>query len=418
MKVESLPIAKLVLDPSNARKHSPKNLEAIKGSLAKFGQQKPIVVGKGNVVIAGNGTLEAARSLGWDAIDVVRTTLEGPDATAFAIADNRTGELAEWDAGVLGETLKALQGIDFDLGAIGFDADDLAAMTATPAPKGLTDPDAMPEDVETRCKPGDLWILGDHRLLCGDSTNVQHVERLMGGEKADMCFTSPPYADMRDYGGNDLDPKLLASFLTFDNADVYVVNLGLKRKDHEIIPYWDTYVTAAKDAGLKLLAWSVWDKGEAGSFSNQQAMFPLQHEWLFVFGKERREVKKTEKTKHAGSYSAATVREKSGETTRRKKGIVEEFKRHGSVFHFTPVKGARDHDHPAPFPVEMPEYFVDAMGARTVYEPFTGSGSTLIACEKTARRCFGMEIDPKYVDVILKRWENFTGKEARLEGNA
>lgn len=127
MQIERVSVASLVFDPANARKHSSKNLEAIKGSLAKFGQQKPIVVGKGGVVIAGNGTLEAAKALGWSEIDVVRTTLEGPEAIAFAIADNRTAELAEWDANVLGKTLEALNEIDFDLTSIGFDDSDVGA---------------------------------------------------------------------------------------------------------------------------------------------------------------------------------------------------------------------------------------------------------------------------------------------------
>lgn len=152
MKVEAVALATLVLDPSNARKHATKNLEAIKGSLAKFGQQKPIVVGKGNVVIAGNGTLEAARALGWDKIDVVRTKLEGPEAIAFAIADNRTGELAEWDSGVLSETLKSLQAMDFDLGAIGFDHVDMVALAPpTFEPVGEDEQGKLDEKAKTSC---------------------------------------------------------------------------------------------------------------------------------------------------------------------------------------------------------------------------------------------------------------------------
>jgi len=234
---ETVAITSLVLDPANARRHPDKNLETIKGSLARFGQQKPIVVGKNNVVIAGNGTLEGARALGWDKINVVRTELEGTEATAYALADNRSGELAEWDANILGETLKSLQDIDFDLSAIGFDDDDLAKMMPTEVAEGLTDPDAVPENVETRCKPGDLWILGDHRLLCGDSTNVQHVERLMGGQKASLCFTSPPYADQREYGGGkELSTEHLATFIRAAHGfvELFAVNLGISRKGGEV----------------------------------------------------------------------------------------------------------------------------------------------------------------------------------------
>lgn len=126
MKLEKVAIKDLVFDPANARKHTIKNLDSIKGSLARFGQQKPIVVGANNVVIAGNGTLEAARDLGWEFLDAVRTELVGPDAIAFALADNRTAELAEWDYSVLGDTLKSLAAVDFDLSTIGFDDADFA----------------------------------------------------------------------------------------------------------------------------------------------------------------------------------------------------------------------------------------------------------------------------------------------------
>lgn len=269
MQIENVAITSLVEDPSNARKHDPKNLDAIKGSLAKFGQQKPIVVGKGNVVLAGNGTLSAAKALGWDKINIVRTELEGSEAIAYAIADNRTGELAAWNDDVLSRTLQGLKDDGIDLGAIGFDDDDLAQWLKTPEVVPGCDEDEVPEVTETRCKPGDLWQLGNHRLLCGDSTSLEHVTKLFTvgthAEQIELCFTSPPYADHM-------------------------------------------------------------------------------------------------------------------------------------------------------FPVALPEAYIRACTSSngTVYEPFSGSGSTLIACEKTNRRCFGMEIDPGYCDVILARWEKFTGKQATL----
>lgn len=196
MKVESVNIGTLIEDPSNARKHDEKNLAAIKGSLAKFGQQKPIVVGKDNIIIAGNGTLAAAKALGWDKINIVRTDLEGSEAIAYAIADNRTGELAAWNDDVLSRTLQELKDDGFALDAIGFDEDDLAQWLKTPEVVPGCDEDEVPEVVEPKTKPGDLYQLGNHRLLCGDSTNVQHVERLMDGEKAQTFFSDPPYGDV------------------------------------------------------------------------------------------------------------------------------------------------------------------------------------------------------------------------------
>jgi hypothetical protein len=152
MRIEIISISSLVFDPANARKHSEKNLKAIKGSLSKFGQQKPIVIGKDNTVIAGNGTLEAAKALGWEKIKVVRTDLKGKDATAFAIADNRTGELAGWDFEVLGSALASLKADDFDIGEIGFDLDDwnlMAPQVDDGADVGADDDDDGEDDDES-----------------------------------------------------------------------------------------------------------------------------------------------------------------------------------------------------------------------------------------------------------------------------
>lgn len=395
MQVESMRLADLVLDPSNARRHAPKNLEAIKGSLAKFGQQKPIVIGKGNVVIAGNGTLEAARSLGWDAINVVRTKLEGPDATAFAIADNRTGELAEWDAGVLSETLKALDAIDFDLGAIGFDADDLAGMIATPAPpEGLTDPDAVPENVETRCKPGDLWVLGEHRLLCGDSTNPQHVSRLLNSEAPVLMVTDPPYGVEYDPNWrNDAAEKGLISYAArsvgkVQNDDRVDWAAAWALYGAQVGYVWHDAKKAAEvqksleDCDYQVIAQIVWAKPR---FAISRGDYHWQHESCWYVHK------KGETHNWQGSRSESTLwsiesgcAEKTGHGTEKP---VECMAR--------PVRN-------------------NSANGDLVCDPFLGSGSTLIACEKTGRRCFGMEIDPKYCDVILTRWEQFTGNTAEL----
>lgn len=152
MQTETLPIDAIQFDPANARKHSVKNLNAIKGSLAKFGQQKPLVIDKNNVVIAGNGTLQAARDLGWDKIDVVRTQLTGPEAIAFALADNRSGELAEWDMTILGETLHSLREINFDLPQIGFDTTYLDQFN-TPdfSPVGVDEQGRLDEKKKVAC---------------------------------------------------------------------------------------------------------------------------------------------------------------------------------------------------------------------------------------------------------------------------
>lgn len=389
MKIESVSIEKLIKDPVNARKHNEKNIEAIKGSLAKFGQQKPIVVNKDNVVVAGNGTLEAARQLGWKEINVVRTELTGTDITAFGLADNRTSELAEWDLDVLPELLTSLQELDFDLSSIGFDEDDLNKLIPEEIEPGLTDDDAIPENVETRCKLGDLWLLGNHRLLCGDSTNIQHVERLMNGEKADMVFTDPPYGmnldtdyssmvDKKGYKGKKFkpvigddgkfDPNIILGFFDYCNeiflfgADYYAERLHKKNDG----------------------SWIVWDKRSKGD-------------------------------EHIGMHDNCfgSDFELCWSKNRHQRKIARILRQRGAFLR----NGHEDLNvHPTQKPVDLAVWFFDHWGKPNdlVADLFLGSGSTIIACEKTGRKCYGMEIDPYYCDVIISRWEQFTGKQAVL----
>lgn len=422
MLIESVAISSLFEDPSNVRTHNQKNLDAIKGSLTKFGQQTPIVVGVNNIVLAGNGRLRAARELGWETINIVRSELKGVDATGFALADNRTGELAEWDPG-LGDVLKALQVDDFDLNSIGWSDEDLSSLLGPgdqDGQHGATDPDDVPKNVETRCKPGDVWILDNHRLMCGDSTNVQHVEQLIGGEKIDLCFTSPPYTDQRKYNGDkELSTEHLATFMraSYGLVGLFAVNLGLSRKDGEVQCYWDAYIREAKECGLKLLSWNVWDRSYAASIGQQTAMFAIEHEWIFVFGAERQTLNLTVQNKNANQKMGGRTsnRESDDRMTGRRNEIVHEKRRLGTIIRQDIHRG--ESPHPAMFPVALPEAYIEACTDRgdNVYEPFAGSGTTIIACEQTGRRCFGMEIDPKYCDIIIKRWEDFAQKAAVLE---
>lgn len=394
MSSELVPIASLILDPSNARKHSKKNLEAIKGSLARFGQQKPIVISKDNIVIAGNGTLEAAKSLGWSDIEVKRSQLSGSDITAYAIADNRTGELADWDAGVLSDTLKALQ-TEFDLGKIGFDANDLAKLIVQEIKPGLSDEDEIPEQVETRCKSGDLWLLGEHRLLCGDSTDVLQVERLMGGHKVDITFTSPPYNVGKTPNGNDqkylnssdsLSSKEYADFITsFVNTWLlhsdYVFENVQSLSGNKIALIEHLYVLREKYADT-----IIWDK-ETAEPAMARRVLNSQFEYIYIFSNEAKRT--VGKRDFRGSLS----------------NVVRLNSRAGKDF-------AKIHK--ATFRVEFPQYFIENFTETSCADPFCGTGTTLIACEKTGRKCYGMEIDPHYCDVILSRWEKFTGKTAIL----
>lgn len=386
--MDRIALATLTLDPQNARRHSTKNLDAIKGSLTKFGQQKPIVVSSDNVVIAGNGTVEAAKALGWTEIGFVRSTLTGTQAKAYAVADNRTGELAEWDDSVLSKTLEALKAENFDLAAIGFDDKDLEQWLKAPELVPGCGEDEVPEQVETRCKPGDLWVLGEHRLLCGDSTDVLQVERLMSGIKADMVFTDPPYgvdykgssSKKREKIANDNIPVLdfyrdflsLAKAISKAGASIYIWHASTETHN---------CINAAIDAGWQYKQCIVWKKNNS-TFGRQD--YHWQHEPCFYgWGKD-------------GSHSW------HGD---RKQTTVWDIDR--------PMKSE---EHPTMKPVELCERGIanSSKSDDAIYDPFLGSGSTLIACEKTGRKCYGMEIDPHYCDVILTRWEKFTGKTAVL----
>jgi len=263
---------------------------------------------------------------------------------------------------------------------------------------------------------GKLRLAGRHRLLVGDSTDRAQAERVLDGIPADLLFTSPPYSDLRQYGGDvALEPAHLAKFLDA-RARTYVVNLGLTIRDREVSTYWNDYLAAAKERGLKLLSWCVWDKGNASAPAHQQAMFGLCHEWIFVFG-EYRELNLTNPNKGAGekSWGDCTVRERDGSMSKHGKLRVRTHRQLDTVIRLPPQKNyAADYTgHPAPFPVALAEEFVRAVTdeGETVMDPFSGSGTTLIACAAHGRRFRGIEIEPLYIDVILTRWAKFTGKD-------
>ena len=232
MKAELVPIDSISLDPANLRRHPTRNLAAIVESLKRFGQQRPILVDAAGIVRAGNGTLMAAKQLGYKEIEIIRSELKGSEATAYAIADNRTAELAEWETDALAQTLSALQMEDEELfEATGFDAKELDAMVLREI-----DEDEVPEPpADPITKPGDLLILGEHRVLCGDSTKAEDVARLMHGEKAQLVHADPPYGMGKEKDGvqndNLYDDKLDAFQMDWwrafrphieDNASAYI----------------------------------------------------------------------------------------------------------------------------------------------------------------------------------------------------
>ena len=394
MKLETVPLGSLSLDPANVRKHGQKNLDAIKASLRKFGQQKPIVVDAKGIVLAGNGTLTAAKELGWTEIQIVRTALAGVDATAFAIADNRSAELAEWDDN-LSEVLAALKAEDFPLDEIGFDADDLAELGGEPEP---SDADAEPQidkAEELRAKwgveLGQVWQIGDHRITCGDSTSAEVVKRLLGDDKPHLMVTDPPYgveydANWRNEAdranGKAYGARAVGKVLNDDRADW--------REAWALFPGDVAYVWHAG-----VMAGSVAESLNATDFSiRSQIIWAKQ---VFAIGRGDYH------WQHEPCWYAVRkgrIGHYNGERTQSTLWEIDKPKK-------------SETGHSTQKPIECMERPIrnNSKPGDLVYEPFSGSGTTIIACERTGRKCRAVELNPAYVAIAIQRWADATGKE-------
>lgn len=407
-------IESLTPDPANVRLHNPRNIEAIKSSLRAFGQRKPIVVRTdGRIVEAGNGQLEAARQLGWTHIAAVFSDDDLVTAASYAIADNRTAELATWDDEPLARLLKSIEESNrFKMPDLGFSDGDLRdIINRLPDPSeflGRTDPNEVPAPPKTPItKPGDLYILGEHRLLCGDSTSAEDVRRLMNGERAVLFSTDPPY--LVDYDGKN-HPQSFTKKKdgNKDWSDSYAVTWDDADANPEL---YDKFIaTAIAEAIDPNAAWYCWHA------SRRQAM--LEAVWIkhgafvhqqIIWAKDRPILTRSWYMWQHEPCFMGWVKGKKPQRT------ADDSPR--SVWNIPTIAPGTKTDHPTSKPVEV---FAIPMRQHTrpgelCYEPFSGSGSQLIAAEQVHRRCFAMEISPQYCDVAVKRWETFTGKKARHE---
>jgi site-specific DNA-methyltransferase (adenine-specific) len=392
MKIELVAIDSLDLDPRNARKHDAKNLKAIADSLEQFGQRKPIVVW-GKTVVAGNGTLAAARTLGWSEISIARVPDDwsSDQVKAYALADNRSAELATWDDKVLAEQLLELQEAEFDIGSIGFEipSDELQEIIE----------DEIPEQIEPKSKLGQLWKLGRHRLLCGDATDEATVAKLMNSVTADLVFTDPPYgisyqSNMRTQKSNQKFDVLLNDTIFLDiapNIQKFSNGWIFIWTSWRVLPQWiDKLSTLGSPSNL-----IIWDKG-GGGMGDLEKSFATDFELALTWNQN---TKMTD-------FETALVWHRNSRLT---------GKRIGSVWSIGKDSGA-DYAHPTQKPVALAAQAIThtTIANNNVLDLFGGSGSTLIACEQTDRTCFMMELDPKYVDVIIARWEKLTGLTAEL----
>jgi len=392
MKIERRKVDELTFDPANARRHDQRNIEAIKGSLARFGQQKPIVVDGNNVVRAGNGTLEAARQLGWEEIDAVRSDLEGAEMTAFAIADNRTAELAEWNQEVLAATLQSLDDAEVPVADLGFTSSDMAELLkAVEAGQGGGEvvEDEVPEPpADPITKPGDLWLLGEHRVLCGDSADTETVRRLMPDQACEMIVTDPPYSSGGRQDGGKRNSTSIGT-----RADDAIVRDNLTTKGYVAL-ICRVLACIKAETAFMFTDWRMW----TWTFDALESSgYPVRN--MLVWDKQRMGMGFPWRSQHE---LIAFAKQSGAEMMDGKLGNVLQVNRQPNELH------------PTQKPIELIATLISNTKGETVYDPFLGSGTTLIAAEQLGRKCYGMEISPQYCDVIVNRWETLTGEKAVL----
>ena len=366
LKVEDVDLTSIIPYARNPRKNE-KAVSAVAGSIKEFGFRQPIVVDEEMVIIAGHTRLSAAQSLNMTKVPVhVAEGLSDAQKKAYRLADNRVSEDSEWDYEMLELEFKELAEMDFDLSTTGFSGDELDRLM-TDKTAGLTDPDAVPEPPEEPItKPGDLWILGNHRLLCGDATIQADVERLMDGVKPDLIHTDPPYGMNAVSKSGVLSANYKNDIIGDDDANTakaaFLLTQKLYPKSKQI--WWGAnyYCSALPDSEC----WLVWDKN-----NGQSDQTDCELAWANFRSVVRQFTQSSEKI--------------------------------GRV-------------HPTQKPAALMEWIIKRfkVTSKTIADYFAGSGSTLIAAEMSGINGYMMELDPTYCDVIVKRWEDFTGLKAEL----
>ena len=377
MKIEIADVNSIKPYENNPRKLSEKAIETVAMSLKEYGFRQPIVVDKDRIIVVGHTRFRASKKLGFKEVPItIADNLTTEQINAYRIADNRTSEESEWDNELLKMELKELDLKDFNLELTGFNEDQLNNMLFEEK-QGLTDEDEVPETPEEPIsKLGDIWKLGNHRVMCGDSTFIDNIDLVTKKEKIDMVFTDPPYnidyqgiKDKRKIKNDKMDDESFVDFLTSSLLGCETMYVCCS---------WQ-YAHLFREAMIKIArkpkAMIIWDKVNPAQHLDK---YFKQHEIIYYYG-------------DFGGHK--TIR-----------GDVWNLKRKKNTLH------------PTMKPVELITMALgDQSDKKIVYDGFLGSGSTLIACEKLQRICYGMELEPKYCDVIIKRWENFTGLKAELE---
>ena len=373
MEIIELPI-KAIKPYKNNPRHNDKAVEYVANSIREFGFKQPIVIDDQYEIVCGHTRWKAAKAIGLETVPcVMADDLTPEQIQAYRLADNKTAEMADWDFDLLEKELNEIDPAMFDMADFGFFQDGEEQSNSADE---IID-DEVPEEVETRCKLGDIWQLGDHRLICGDSTDVAVIDRLMDGRKVKLLLTDPPYGINADkgVGGFGSSPKTANKY--DDEWDSFspskdTFDMILEKADKSII-FGGNYFTDKLPLGK---CWIVWDK--VGNIQFQNPYSDCELAWTNI---DRNSVKKY---------------------TKIQQGFIADEK----------VKRV----HPTQKPVGMLADILKDFSEEndSVLDCFGGSGSTLIACEQLNRKCYMCELDPHYCDVIIKRWEEFTGQKAEL----
>jgi len=405
-QIEYVKTAKLVPYARNSRTHSDEQVAQICASIKEFGFTNPVLIDGEGVIIAGHGRTMAAQRLDMKEVPCLRLGhLTDAQKKAYVIADNKLALNAGWDDEMLAIELKELNAEDFDLSLTGFDDDELAALLAEAVEEGLTDEDSVPDAPETPVTvEGDVWVLGRNKIICGDATSIDCWQKLEI-EKGVVAFTSPPYnlgSSIKLSGNINLKNKKSAYETYSDNAsdvdylDLIQSSLNCALSECQVVAFNLQPLANSKrplmkfmdDNSSRLIDIVTWDKGHAAP-QIAQGVMSSRYEWIFLFSDRDDASRSIPYASWQGKFS--------------------------NVYQGSPQRNNEyAHIHGATFPVHLPEFVIgDLMNrSRGVVDCFCGTGTTIIAAEKLGKIGYGIELDPKYCDVIVQRWEKFTGKDA------
>lgn len=414
MDIKEISVDQLIPYEFNNKIHDATQVNRIANSIKEFWFLQPIVIDKNNIVVVWHGRLEWAKKLWLKTVPcLMAENLTDEQIKKYRILDNKLNE-SERDIENLKLELEELPDLNF--GDLHLDVSDLFPSLNTDQPIQEVTEDEIPSlDKEAKAvEYGDLFQIGRHRLMCGSSTNVEDVAELMWDVKAKMLFTSPPYSDMREYNWwKDLSVSNIAKFISIYRlyTDYQCVNLWIQRKENEIVQYWDEYINIAKESWYKLIAWNIRDKLNVGSIWQQSAFFPIRHEWIFVFWTEYFETNKIWEKKEENIWRERTTTRRQADWSMKVSSANysdSKYKQMESVLQMLPELWKIRSEHPATFPIWLPAEYIKAMSNvwDSIIEPFWWSWTTMIACEQLDRKCYMMELDPKYVEVIIKRFHN------------